>query len=249
MSEIQYLLKLFTGQTIHRHLGDDGKPCGCYSDDSMDDWFRFRHRQYVNCDTHKRRQERAYKRYLRHGKAEKEYNKDTNQRLKQIVDQKTKIEIYFHKKFTKELHDIDDDMVPIKYLYELKGYRKLHHNISQVNSDEMRWFNVQKIHNRYYCCKNKIAYHNKRKPEIKNITKQKEERFISYHRWTNDDLTIRSYDWIKTNDKEWLKEYKLRKRDSYIVLFKEDLVDIDHGAYETDGEYESGDVYIPKFMR
>lgn len=50
-----------------------------------------------------------------------------------------------------------------------------------------------------------------------DMIKRKKERFILYHGWTDDDLTNRSYNWIKANDKSWLRKYKrqLRLRPTY----------------------------------
>lgn len=75
-------------------------------------------------------------------------------------------------------------MVPIKYLYERRGYGRS--GISSVTHDEEEWFNVQKTRSRYYCCKNRIAYYEWRDKEMKDKTEQKKIRFISYHGWTED---------------------------------------------------------------
>jgi len=53
--------------------------------------------------------------------------------------------------------------------------------------------------------------------EIESKIDQKKIRFISCHGWTEDDLMIHDYNWIKNNDKPWLKEYKqqLRLKQTY----------------------------------
>ena len=89
-----YNIKLFTGQ-IHRHLDDGGEQCGCYSDDNMDDWGRFRHKSYTKCDREDRRE------------LTNVHQDITKPRINIIRTQ-------INDKYTHdvELRDIDDDLVP-----------------------------------------------------------------------------------------------------------------------------------------
>ncbi len=193
-------------QPLRRHLGDNGEECGCYSDDSMDGWGGYKHRTRIICDTHVRRRDRDLRRSWRHYAVQNKYNYDTNLRLKQIADYSHDLELDLFDDLTDELRALDDDLVPIKYLYEKNGWSRA--NISHINWNEREWFKVHKIGARYYCCKNRIAYHEQKYKDISAKVKREKELLISSNGWTDDDLTTRSYKWIKVNDKAWLKEYK-----------------------------------------
>jgi hypothetical protein len=190
----------------HWHLDDDGKECGCYSDDSSDAWGGYRHRSRIICGTHKRRQKRADKLRLRRCAVEK-YNHDTKSRLEELADFMSGVIRKYYDDLKRKIQDIEDDMVPIKYLRE--------YNSSYVTYK--KWFNVQKIRNRYYCCMNKIKYHMEWKNKMGKGMKRKRARFILNKGWTKDDMTTRDYEWIKRNDGPWLKEYKKQIRMEQIL--------------------------------
>lgn len=192
--------------TRRNRLDDDGEQCGCYSDDSYDGWGGYKHRSYTICVTHKRIEDRALRRSWRHHAVELKYNHETAQRLRQIEDYSHDLELDLLDDLTDEVRNIDPDLVPIKYLYEKNGWSR--GNISHVIGEEIEWFGVQKIRGRYYCCKNRIAYHEQKDKDISATIKREKELLISSNGWTDDDLTTRSYTWIKTNDKPWFKEYK-----------------------------------------
>lgn len=187
----------------HNHLGDDGEECGCFSDDSWDGWTtNIKRRKHVVCETHKRREEKLRARLIKQSIVIKAYNKDTTCRIKELDVYVMDVRYEYYRDFERKILDIEDDMVPIKYLRE--------YDRKYVNYDT--WFNIQKIRNRYYCCNNKIKYHMDWKSKMEIGMKRKRERFMLYKGWTTDDLTTRSYEWIEDNDKTWLKEYKNQLR-------------------------------------
>jgi hypothetical protein len=192
----------------HNHLGDNGEECGCFSDDSWDGWTtNIKRRRHTICEAHKRKQEKSWARYVKHSNVSDKYNKDTECRLKELENFMLDVEQKYYDGLKRKIRDIEDNMVPIKYLRE--------HHSSYVNNK--RWFNVQKIRNRYYCCKNKIKYYVEWKNKMEIGMKRKRERFMLNKGWIDDDITSRDYKWIKNNDKPWLKEYKqqLRLKQTY----------------------------------
>ena len=203
------------------YLGDDGEECGCFSDDSWDGWTtNIKRRKHTVCNTHKRREERkrkrdmkrwekARKRSIRHSAVENEYNRETKHRLEELED-------FGHGIFRKGWDELEetieklvDDIVPIKYMRDQleRGYC-----VKSMLTDEKKMFVIQKIRGRYYCCKNKVAYYKEQNNKIDRLLKREEKRFIQTRGWTEDDMTLRDYKWIKNNDKVWLKEYKRRIR-------------------------------------
>lgn len=223
-----------------RHLGDDGEECGCYSTDSADGWGGHKHRTRIICDTHVKRQEVRLKRSNRHDRAEDEYNRDTEQRIKKFTNFRSKTNCRYFRELKRELSTIEDDLVPIKYLYE-RG----------CSGDDMKdRVNVQKIRGRYYCCKNKVIHYKKWEDKMVKEFASSNKRFMEVHGWTEDDMVLREYQWIKTNDNAWLKKYKSLKMDVDDYIPPEGyLTNVDNGVYETDGEYETDGGYIPKDLR
>jgi len=193
---------------LHEHLGDDGEKCGCYSEDSGDDYSGYKHRRYIRCKTHIRRQERASRQSNRHYEAEEKYNCDTERRLKELEDLMKKTKLRHYDELVRKTKSIRDNIVPIKYLYE-RGYGN---NVHRIGSDMRELFNVQKIRRRYYCCKNKVRYYKGCDNKLKDGLEREKHHFILERGWSEEDITIRSYRWIKDNDKMWLMEYKRRLR-------------------------------------
>lgn len=229
------------------HLGVDGKECGCYSEDSGDDYSGYKRRGYTICIAHKEEKERYRIRREKESKIENAYNRGMEHRLTMIREFVSEVTRRHLRRFKREILDVEDDIVPIKYLYERHEYRR--HDVSSIGHYEKKCINVQKINGRYYCCKNKIMYYEKWYKKIDEDIVRDKQSFMRVNKWTEDDIVFRSYNWIKINDNNWLKEYKSYTTDDYEYLVRMmDKMDIsDNGIYETDGECDDG--YVPEFMR